>query len=239
MSGHSKWHNIRVKKMASDAKRGKVYTRHAKLIQIAAQKGGDSAMNPGLRTAIDNAKADSVPAANIERAIKKGSGELGGEQMEEVMYAAMAPGSVACLIECHTNNRNRTLSNLKSIIGKNGGVFTESSSILWMFLRKGIVRARRGAGGGSIDELELALIDKGAEDFSLSDDLLTVTADVHRWQAIRGYLTQQRWEIDQAGVAYVSTQTVMLDEHQAEKLAHFMEAIEGEEDVSEIFTNAA
>ena len=123
MSGHSKWHNIRVKKTAADAARGKVYTKHAKLIEIAAQRGGDPATNASLRAAIDNAKADNVPNANIERAIKKGTGALKGAQMEEVMYAAMGPGSTALLIECLTDNKNRTLTNVKIAASKNGGNF--------------------------------------------------------------------------------------------------------------------
>src|SRR3989344_5872361 len=142
MSGHSKWHNIRVKKTAADAARGKVFTRHAKLIEIAAQRGGDPTMNPSLRTAIDNAKADSVPNANIDRAIKKGTGELKGERMEEIVYAAMGPLGTAYLIECLTDNKNRTLSNVRMAISKNGGTFAESSSVLWMFARKGVVVAK-------------------------------------------------------------------------------------------------
>src|SRR5262249_28035821 len=123
MSGHSKWANIRVKKTAQDAKRGKIFTRHAKLIEIAAQRGGDPVMNPALRTAIDNAKADSVPNANIERAIQKGTGELKGNKMEEEVYAGHGPGNTALLIECLTDNKNRTLSNLKVALTKNGGSF--------------------------------------------------------------------------------------------------------------------
>ncbi len=126
MSGHSKWANIRVRKTAQDKVRGKIYTRHAKFIEIAARaKGGDPVTNPSLRTAIDNAKADNVPNANIDRAIKKGTGDLKGEQMAEIMYAAYGPGGVACLIECLTDNKNRTLANLKTAMNKHDGNFTE------------------------------------------------------------------------------------------------------------------
>src|SRR3989344_3945948 len=176
MSGHSKWANIRVKKTAQDAKRGKVFTRHARLIEIAASSGGgDPVMNASLRVAIDNAKADSVPNMNIDRAIKKGIGELKGEQMAEVLYACYAPGGVACLIECLTDNKNRTLGNIRSVIDKRGGHFAETGSVQWMFGKKGMVVGHRTSDVGQRAEaIELALIDAGAEDIDTSDDIVTV-----------------------------------------------------------------
>ena len=238
MSGHSKWHNIRVKKTAADAARGKVYTKHAKMIEIAAQRGGDPSTNTALKTAIAEAKADSVPNANIERAIKKGTGELKGEKMEEVMYACMAPGGVACLIECLTDNTNRTLGNVKTIISKNGGAFTESASVLWMFARRGVVVGRK-AGIANAEELELELIDAGAEDVDLSDDVLTVTTDIAHWATVRDLLKAKGFEIVSAGLRYVATQKAPLpDEKAMEQLADFVGAIEEDEDVSEVHTNA-
>ena len=140
MSGHSKCANIRVKKTAQDAKRGKIFTRHARLIEMAASVGGgDPRSNASLRVAIDNAKEDSVPNDNIERAIKKGTGALKGEAMQEVLYAAYLPGGVACLIECLTDNRNRTTANVKNTVSKHGGNFAETASVQWMFQRKGLV----------------------------------------------------------------------------------------------------
>lgn len=237
MSGHSKWHNIRVKKGAADAKRGKVFTRHAKLIEIAAQRGGEPSMNPALRTAIDNAKADSVPNANIERAIKKGSGELKGEKMEEIVYAAMGPGGTAYLIECLTDNKNRTLSNLKTVINKNGGNFAESSSVLWMFARKGVVVAKGPT--ATLEEIELELIDFGAEDIDTDEDLLTVTTDMANWSQVRDFLKSNGYTIESAGLQFVPAQKVAVkDEETAEKVMHFMEVIEEDDDVAEVFTNA-
>ena len=238
MSGHSKWHNIRVKKTAADAARGKVYTKHAKLIEIAAQRGGDPVTNTTLKNAIAEAKADSVPNANIERAIKKGTGELKGERMEEVMYACMAPGGVACLIECLTDNTNRTLGNVKTIISKNGGTFTESASVLWMFARRGVVVARK-AGAATREDLELQLIDVGAEDVELSDDTLSVTTDIANWAKARDFLKRNGWEIQSAGLRYVATQKAPLpDEKAMEQLADFVAALEEDDDVSEVHTNA-
>src|SRR3989344_6263466 len=133
MSGHSKWANIRVKKTAQDAKRGKVFTKHAKLIEIAARKGGgDPETNSALRAAMENARAENVPNANIERAMKKGMGEGGDSQMEEVLYACYLPGGIACLIECLTDNRNRTISSLRAIIEKNGGKWANVGSVAFL-----------------------------------------------------------------------------------------------------------
>lgn len=241
MSGHSKWHNIRVKKTAQDALRGKVYTKHAKLIQIVAQKGSDPATNVALRNAIDNAKADSVPNANIERAIAKGAGELKGQMMEEVMYACMAPGGAACLVECLTDNRNRTLGNVKSAMSKHGGTFTETSSVLWMFARKGIVIARVGATSDvapTIENMELELIDFGAENIDFEEGTLTITTDMQNWTKIRDFLKSNGWQVEKAGLTYLPTQTAKLDDAGMEALSEFVGIIEEDEDVSEVFTNA-
>lgn len=238
MSGHSKWHNIRVKKTAADKARGKVYTKHAKMIEIAAQRGGDPDTNSALKNAIAEAKADSVPNANIERAIAKGTG-VKGEKMEEVMYACMAPGGVACLIECLTDNTNRTLGNVKTIISKHGGSFTESASVLWMFARRGVVVAKK-EGATNVEQLELELIDAGAEDVDASDDTVTVTTDIAGWTTVRDFLKQNGWEILSAGLRYVATQKAPLpDEAAMEQLAEFVGLLEEDDDVSEVHTNAA
>lgn len=240
MSGHSKWHNIRVKKTATDAKRGKIYTRHARLIEIAAQRGGDPSMNAALRTAIDNAKADSVPNANIERAVKKGTGELKGEKMEEVTYAAMGPGGVACVIACLTDNKNRTLGNVKFQISKGGGHFAESGSVLWMFERKGVVSASKSdAPAKAVEEMELELIDFGAQDIDADGDHLTVTTAASDWPKIRDFLQQNGWHVEDAGLKFVAKQkTVVPDAATAEKLMAFIEKVEEDDDVSEVHTNA-
>ena len=236
MSGHSKWANIRVKKTAQDAKRGKVFTRHARLIEIAAAGGGDPTMNASLRTAIDNAKEDLVPNANIERAIKKGTGELKGNRMEEIMYAAMWPGGTAMLIECLTDNKNRTLSNLKMTIQKGGGSFAESASVLWMFQRKGVVV---GKGPKPGDEMELQLIDLGAEDIDASEGFLEVTTDGAHWAKVRDFLKGKGYEIETAGLKFVPNQKVeVTDTDIAKKIMHFIETVEEDEDVSEVHSNA-
>lgn len=243
MSGHSKWANIRVRKGAQDARRGKVFTRHARLIEIAArEKGGDPVTNSTLRTAIDNAKIDSVPNMNIERAIKKGTGELKGEQMSEVIYACYAPGGVACLIECLTDNKNRTTANVKSIVSKHGGNFAESASVLWMFERRGVVTAKWTVDSGQwkekMEELELELIDFGAEDMDASDGSITVTTGLSDWPKIRDFLKSNGLEIVSAGLQYIAKQKTVVKEADLPKLESFVDAIEEDDDVSEVHTNA-
>lgn len=236
MSGHSKWANIRVRKGAQDAKRGKIYTRHARLIEIAAQKGGDPGMNASLRVAIDNAKADNVPNANIDRAIKKGTGDLAGQRMEEMMFACYAPGGVACLIECLSDNRNRTVANVKNIVTKHGGSMSETNSVAWMFARKGMVVAK---GAPVSDELELELIDAGAEDIDTGSETLIVVTDVGAWTKVRDLLKAKGYEVLEAGLKYVPTQKAPVDAAGMEKLAHFVELLEEDDDVSEVHTNAS
>ena len=241
MSGHSKWHNIRVRKTAQDSVRGKIYTRHARLIEMAARSGGEVGMNPALRTAVENAKADHVPNANIERAIKKGTGELKGDQIEEIIYAAYGPGGAACVIECLTDNKNRTLSNVKMVIHKHGANWAESASVLWMFERKGVVTARKTetAKVQDIEEMELELIDFGAEDVDASEDTVTVTTDLHNWTKVRDFFKSNGYEILSSGLKYVPTQKADIkDVETAQKLMQFISALEEDDDVSEVHTNA-
>lgn len=237
MSGHSKWANIRIRKGAQDSKRGKIYTRHARLIEIAAQRGGDPAMNSSLRTAIENAKADNVPNANIDRAVKKGTGELKGEAMAEILYGAMGPGGTALLLECLTDNRNRTINNIRNAGGKNGASWTELSSILWMFERKAIIVGERVA--ALSDDDELALIDAGADDIEREEGAVTVTAHADKLGTVRDALLALGYTIKSAGLKYVAKQTVAInDKETAEALMQCIDAIEEDDDIAEIHTNA-
>lgn len=239
MSGHSKWANIKVRKTAQDAKRGKVYTRHARLIEIAAKGGGDPVMNPTLRTAIENAKMEGVPNANIDRAIKKGTGELKGEQMGLVLYAAYGPGNAAMIIECLTDNRNRTVASVRSIVERRGGRWAESNAVLWMFNQKGVVTGKK-TGVTNRDDLELKLIDAGAEEIEWMEDgtVDTVTSGDH-WARVRDALKNEGFEITAAGLKYVPSQKAAIhDLATAKSLMDMIEAIEEDEDVSEVHTNA-
>src|SRR3989344_2964488 len=237
MSGHSKWASIKHKKGAADAKRGKIFTRHAKLIQIAAREGGgaDPDMNPRLATAIENAKADNVPNANIDRAAKKGAGADGADQMVEETFEVYGPGGVACIIECLTDNRNRTISNVRSAVEKRGGKWATGGSVTFMFDRKGVVVAR-----GKMDEaLELELIDFGADNIETDGDLITVMTAADNWPKIRDFLKNSKREVESAGLKYIPKQTMAVNDLEtAQKLLAFIENIEEDDDVSEVHTNA-
>ncbi len=237
MSGHSKWSTIKHKKGAADAKRGKIFTKHAKLIEIAAREGGsgDTDMNTALKTAVENANAENVPNANIDRAIKKGTGELKGEATVSVTYEAYAPGGAALIIECLTDNKNRTLPNVRTIIEKRGGKMAESGSVMFMFEPKGVVVAN----GSLDDELELELIDAGAEDIEATDGIISVTTDVCAWTMVRDLLKGKGCDIQEAGMKHVAQQEIpVADKEAAQKLMELIEAIEEDEDVSDVYTNA-
>lgn len=240
MSGHSKWASIKHKKGAADAARGKVFTRHAKLIEIAAREGGggDPDKNPQLRTAIDGAKGDNVPNNNIDRAIKKGTGELkDAAQTVAVTYEAYGPAGTAYIIECLTDNTNRTLPNVKTILMKKGGKFAEKGSVSFMFKQKGVVVADIAGKDG--DELELSMMDAGAEDIDRSDSTIDVTTSRDGWHKVRDALKEAGCEIETAGLKYVASQSISIsDVNAAKKVFEFMSAIEEDEDVSEVHTNA-
>jgi len=237
MSGHSKWSSIKHKKGAADAKRGKVFTKHAKLIEIAAREGssGDLAMNAALKAAVDNAKAANVPNANIDRSIKKGTGELKGDITVGVTYEAYAPGGAALIVECLTDNKNRTLPNLRSIIEKRGGKMAESGSVMFMFTQKGVVMAE----GELNDDLELALMDSNVEDIESDDGIITVTGDISSWTKARDVLKVAGLDVQEAGMKYVPLQEAVIDNvESAQKLMDLIAAIEEDEDISDVHTNA-
>ncbi len=241
MSGHSKWHNIKGKKMATDARRGKTYTKYARLIEIAAREGGgDPSSNVRLRTLIDSAKAESVPNANIDRAIQKGTGALKGDAMQEMTYEAYGPSGSAFIIECLSDNKNRTLSNVKTILSKNGGRFAENGSVMWMFERKGVVSGKWlvASDTQALEALELSLIDLGADDFSVDGQQIHVITDSAKWTGVRDFLKSQNFEIDSAGLQYIAKQTAPLDSDAMTKVEALIDVLEEDDDVSEVHTNA-
>ena len=238
MSGHSKWHNIKEKKGVADAKRGKVFTRHAKLIAIVTREGGaDPDMNPGLRAAIINAKADNVPNANIEKAIKRGSGEdKEGMNFTETMYGGFGPCGTAILIQSITDNKNRAVSNIKTILSKNGGTNTESSSIAWMFQRKGQISAK--ISGKSDEDAGLMIIDSGAEDFEKNGDEFVVTTPDMTFMNVKEYLEKAGFSVIKAELSYLPKNFVSVsDLRNAQKLLKIIDALEEDDDVSMVYTN--
>ncbi len=237
MSGHSKWHSIKHKKGAADAKRGKIFTRHANLISISAKNGGDPEMNPSLRFAIDNAKKDNVPSANIEKAIKRGTGEdKDAAQIEEVNYEGYGPVGVAVIAECLTDNTNRTYTNVRTIFNKRGGNLGNSGSVAWMFDRKGIVSIKSDKYDS--DELELTAIDAGAEDIKKEDDFIEIYTNPSELSVVQNKLKEAGFESERAEIELIPNQTVKIEnENDAKKILDFIEALDEDPDVSKISSN--
>ena len=236
MSGHSKWHSIKHKKGAADAKRGKIFTKHAKLIAIAAKNGGDPEMNPALRTAIANAKADNVPNSNIDKAIKKGSGaDKDAANFTEALYEGMGPLGTAFMIESITDNTNRTVSNLKALFSKNGGNLGSSGSAAWMFERKGQIICHQSK--MSDDELELIVLESGAEDMKIENEIWVYTAD-DQLMEVKDNLEKSGLEILRAELVYVPNNPVKIDSlEDAGKVINFLDLIEDDDDVSKVHSN--
>jgi len=237
MSGHSKWHSIKHKKGAADAKRGKIFTKHAKLITIAARSGGEPEMNPALRAAIANAKADNVPNANIDKAVKKGSGQdKDGVVYAEALYEGVGPEGTAVLVEVITDNKNRSVANVKTIFTKNGGTMGGAGSVSWMFDKKGMVTVK--ADQKPADEAELMIIDAGAEDVSYENGAFEITTDPSDLMMVRDNLEKTGFEIENASITYLAKNPVDIDSmEKAQKVLKLLEALEDDDDVSNVYSN--
>lgn len=237
MSGHSKWHSIKHKKGAADAKRGKIFTVHAKLITMAARDGGDPDMNPALRSAIDNAKGANVPNANIDRAVKKGTGEdKDAAVISEVMYEGYGPAGIAIYVQALTDNKNRTVANVKSILSKNGGNMGTAGSVSYLFHKKGIVMIK--ADPSKLEDIELTAIDAGAEDIKSEGDTVEVYTDPTALHAVKAKLEESGFEIESAEITFIPENEVNIDDEvKARKVLKLMEALEEDEDVTNVFSN--
>jgi YebC/PmpR family DNA-binding regulatory protein len=238
MSGHSKWNSIKHKKGAADAKRGKIFTKHAKLIAIVAREGGaDPEMNPGLRSAIANAKADNVPNVNIDKAIKKGAGgDKEGMSLSEVMYEGFGPAGTAVYIQVITDNKNRAVSNVKTILMKSGGNMGAAGSVGWMFEKKGLILAKTS--GKDPEEAELEAIDAGAEDIEKDGDLFEIYTDPSSLMKVRGNLEKAGFDIEKAELDFRAKDPVKIENaDDAKKVLKLMDALEDDDDVSNIYSN--
>ena len=237
MSGHSKWATIKRKKGALDAKRGKVFTKWIKEITVAARNGGgDPAGNPRLRTAILGAKGVNMPADNIERAIKKGTGELEGTHYEEVAYEGYGPGGIAILIESLTDNRNRTTGEIRHILTKNGGRMADAGAVQWMFHAKGVISAPRGV----VDEETLLAIvlDAGAEDVDTDDpESFEITTPPQQFEAVKAALAAKGMNPLTAEIAKVPQSFISLSDKDAEQALKLMEVLEDHDDVQRVSSN--
>jgi YebC/PmpR family DNA-binding regulatory protein len=238
MASHSKWHKIKRSKAVTDSKRGKIFTRHAKLIEVAARGGGDADMNPSLRAAIDNARADNMPVENIERAIKKGTGEAkAGMQIEEVIYEGFGPGGVAILIESLTDNRNRTITNLKIIMGRKGGTMGAAGSVGYLFEKKGMIIVPLVT-DSSVEQIELAAIDAGADDVSADEDFVEVYTKPTELMQVKAGLNSAGIKTQNANLTYIPlTEVAVNDESTMEQIETLIEALEEDDDVLTVHTN--
>ena len=237
MSGHSKWATIKRKKGAADAKRGKIFTKLIKEITIAArQGGGDANGNPRLRLAIDNAKAANMPADNIERAIKKATGELEGVSYVELMYEGYGPGGIAILVEVATDNKNRTVAEVRHIFSKIGGSMGESGSVAWMFERKGMITVKRN--NKSEDDVMEIVLDAGADDMQTEEDIFEVTTSLESFETVRKILLDKTLEIENASLEWIAKNTLAVAGEDAEKIVKLIETLEDNDDVQNVFSNA-
>lgn len=236
MSGHSKWSTIKRKKGALDAARGKVFTRISKEITLSAKHGGgDAAANPRLRLAVQNAKAVNMPAENISRAIKKGTGELEGVTYEEITYEAYAPKGIALIIECVTDNRNRTVADLRHLLSKAGGNLGESGSVAWMFERKGVFIIDKAK---SEDELMEIILDAGADDLKEEDDVFEIICAMENFEQIRKSLEDKGVNIKNASLQYIAKDLITIVEKDSADVIRCIEAAEDYDDVQNVYTNA-
>ena len=236
MSGHSKWHTIKHKKGATDAKRGKIFTRIIKELTVAARDGGgDPEMNPRLRTVLADAKANNMPRENIDRAIRRGTGEEPGVTYDEITYEGYGPGGVALMIETLTDNKNRTVGEIRHLLGKYAGNLAAENSVAWMFSRKGQILVEKG----KIDEDKLlsVVLDAGADDMNDDEGDWEVVCAPEHFEVVRDAVQALGVEPESAAIAMVPQSYIKLEGREAQQMLKLMEAIEDHDDVQHVWAN--
>ena len=238
MSGHSKWATTKHKKAVVDAKRGKLFAKLIKNVEVAARTGGgDPAGNPTLYDAIQKAKKSSVPNDNIDRAVRRGSGqEAGGATYENITYEGYAPGGVAVLVECLTDNRNRAASDVRVAFTRNGGQLADPGSVSYLFNRKGVVIVNK-TGSVSEDDVLGAVLDAGAEEVNDLGDSFEVTSEATDVVAVRSALQDAGIDYESADIAFVPTMEIPVDEDQARRVFRVIDALEDSDDVQDVYAN--
>ncbi len=236
MSGHSKWATIKHKKGAADAKRGKLFAKLIKQVEVAARNGGgDVDSNPTLRTMFQKARDNSVPLDTIERAVKRGTGELEGVNYEPITYEGYGPGGVALLIDVLTDNRNRTGSELRSLLTKNGGSLAEPGAVAWQFERKGVVKVDRAA---DEDDVMMVGLDNGAEDLEDLEEVWQVICDPGEVLSLRAALEEAGIEVKESDSAMLPTNTVPVSEvSQVKSILNLVELLDDHDDVQDVHSN--
>lgn len=236
MAGHSKWKNIRIRKGRQDAIRGKTFTKLSREIIVAAKMGGaDPSMNPRLRVAIEKAREASVPVDNIKRSIARGTGEIEGVDYEEIVYEGYGPGGSAIILECYSENRNRTVAEVRHAFSKAGGSLAENGSVAWQFKHVGQIVLERG----SLDEEEFTLtaLDAGAEDVVVDDEELTVYTSIADLHKVNGALEAAGIKAREVELTYVPTNKTELSQEDAAKLIRLLDVLEELDDVQETYMN--
>ena len=236
MSGHSKWHTIKHKKGAADAKRGKIFTRIIKELSVAARNGGgDPDMNPRLRTIIADAKSENMPAGNIKRAIRRGTGEEPGVSYEEAQYEAYGPGGAAVIIDVLTDNRNRTVGELRHLLEKNAGNLAATNAVAWMFAKKGYIVIEKSK--ADEEKLMAAVLDAGADDLRDDEDNWEVLSAPDVFPAVREAVKQLGIEPASAQVSMIPQNYVKLEGKPAQQMVRLMEALDDHDDVQHVWSN--
>jgi YebC/PmpR family DNA-binding regulatory protein len=238
MSGHSKWASIKRQKGLTDAKKGAAFTKLANVITVAArEKGGDPEMNFSLRIAIDKAKAANMPKENIERAVKRGTGELGGAAIEELIYEAIGPGNSQFVIKCLTDNKNRSASSVRHVFTKHGGAF---GSVMWNFGRKGVVRISNSEflmSNEKNEDFELELIDAGADDIEKEEEGITIFSNIENLLKLKAFLEEKKILTESAEIEFVAKDSIELSDSDKEKVEKIINDLEENEDVNDYYLN--
>jgi len=234
MSGHSKWSTIKRKKGAEDARRGKIFTRLARDIMVAARSGGDPNANPTLRTAVEKARAANMPKDNIERAVKKGTGELAGGELEEITYEAYGLHGIPFLIQCLTDNRNRALADVRRVFNRHGGNMAEAGAVSWMFDTKGYITVE--AADLDPDEVFMIAVEAGADDVEVSDDLIEIYTPSDQLHAVGSAMTDHGVAIADAELAQFPKNEIELGQKETLQIMGVIEALEELDDVQQVYS---
>ncbi len=238
MSGHSKWATTKRQKAVTDAKKSAVFTKISKLITIAARKGGDPATNFSLRMAIDKARGMNMPKDNIERSIKRGTGELGGQTIEELVYEGIGPAKAQFVVKCLTDNKNRTAAVIRHLFSEYGGSL---GAVMWNFEQKGIIRVsgeELGSKNLNNEDFELELIDAGAQDIAREEEGITIFTKIEDLQKVKNFLDSKGVAAESSETEFVAKEEQRVEGEDREKVERFMEELEDNEDVSDYYTNA-
>ncbi|CQR46963.1 putative transcriptional regulatory protein YebC [Paraliobacillus sp. PM-2] len=239
MAGHSKWKNIQRRKNAQDAKKGKIFMKMAKELYVAAKDGGgDPEMNPSLRLAIDKAKANNMPNDNIDRAIKKATGDLDGANYEEVIYEGYGPGGAAIMVELLTDNKNRAASDVRHGFSKHGGNLGENGCVAFMFDRKGYIVIERSTTSLDEDMMMLSAIEAGAEEMETNEDTFEIFTTPDQFQDVKKQLINEGYELATAEVTMFPQTYASLSDTESEKMSNLIDHLEELEDVQEVYHNA-